>query len=522
MSTPPLSQSHQKLHVTTLNCWGLKYIAKYRRERLSEIGSRLASANPTPNIVGLQECWTSEDYQQIRKLTKHILPYGKFYHSGIFGGGLAILSKWPIEESNMVRYPLNGRPTAFFRGDWFVGKGVACAKIRFGKGRRGVVEVFCTHLHAPYEREPNDSYLCHRTAQAWEIARLMRDAVEKGHFALGLGDFNMIPDSLACRILTTHGRVKDTWRILHPDSSLSSAVDAPEKNRGKVMPSAGFNVTENGTTCDSVLNSWRWRKEDREKISKGETVTIDDTSDDPNGKRLDYIFFGAEEHSELEWQVEQTRVGFTERHAILGCSLSDHFSVEVTVRVSSHSAHMNGSTASIGSRHDERPVLASKENVPPNNSSLSIHQSARTSRKSVDTRSIRSSKEEPLRPISTSQISYLPSSTYREILNMISIYTLRERRQRRLRMAHFLAAVPISIGCFVAVFWSPHNYVSFILMLLSTFGLGTGVINGLIGGLFVGSELRALKEFEWEIRNALRATGEQYGAEESSLRDWYD
>lgn len=46
----------------------------------------------------------------------------------------------------MVGYPLNGRPTAFFRGDWFVGKGVACARIRFGEGHKDVLEVFCTHV----------------------------------------------------------------------------------------------------------------------------------------------------------------------------------------------------------------------------------------------------------------------------------------------------------------------------------------------------------------------------------------
>ncbi len=76
----------------------------------------------------------------------HIFPHGKFYHSGIFGGGLAILSKWPIEESSMVRYSLNGRPTAFFRGDWYVGKGVACARIRYGFGLKDVMEVFTTHV----------------------------------------------------------------------------------------------------------------------------------------------------------------------------------------------------------------------------------------------------------------------------------------------------------------------------------------------------------------------------------------
>jgi sphingomyelin phosphodiesterase 2 len=135
-----------EINVITLNCWGLKYLAKFRSERLTEIGKRIASADPQTHIVGLQECWTQEDYQSIRKQTKRILPYGKFYHSGIFGGGLAILSKWPIEESSMFRYPLNGRPTAFFRGDWFVGKGVASARIRFGPALKDVVEVFTTHV----------------------------------------------------------------------------------------------------------------------------------------------------------------------------------------------------------------------------------------------------------------------------------------------------------------------------------------------------------------------------------------
>jgi sphingomyelin phosphodiesterase 2 len=135
-----------EINVITLNCWGLKYLAKFGNERLVEIGKQIAAADPVPHVVGLQECWTQEDYQYIRKTTKHILPYAKFYHSGIFGGGLAILSKWPIEESSMFRYPLNGRPTAFFRGDWFVGKGVASARIRFGPGLKDVVEVFTTHV----------------------------------------------------------------------------------------------------------------------------------------------------------------------------------------------------------------------------------------------------------------------------------------------------------------------------------------------------------------------------------------
>lgn len=134
------------IRILSLNCWGLKYISRHRQARLSEIGVRIASQHPPPDVVGLQECWTQEDYQSIRQQTSRILPHGKFYHGGIFGAGLVILSRWPIEESSMHAYPLNGRPTAFFRGDWYVGKGVACAKLRYGSRAKDVAEVFCTHV----------------------------------------------------------------------------------------------------------------------------------------------------------------------------------------------------------------------------------------------------------------------------------------------------------------------------------------------------------------------------------------
>ncbi len=135
-----------EISVITLNCWGLLYLSKHRGQRLKAIGHQIANADPVPHIVALQECWTQEDYRSIRQETRFVLPFGKLYHSGAFGSGLVILSKWPIEESTMYQYPLNGRPTAFFRGDWYVGKGVACARIRYGVGQKQVIEVFNTHV----------------------------------------------------------------------------------------------------------------------------------------------------------------------------------------------------------------------------------------------------------------------------------------------------------------------------------------------------------------------------------------
>ncbi|KAA6413432.1 MAG: sphingomyelinase family [Lasallia pustulata] len=403
----------QTINVLTLNCWGLKFLATLRKERLSEIGRRIATADPVPEIVGLQECWTQEDYQSIRTQTRNLLPHGKFYHSGIFGGGLAILSRWPIEESSMVRYPLNGRPTAFFRGDWFVGKGVACARIRIGPATHDVAEVFTTHLHAPYEREPHDSYICHRTAQAWEIAKLMRGAAERGHLVIALGDFNMTPSSLAYRLITAHAPVSDAWRVLHPASSLGAWNDAAERSRRQPMPSAAHNLAENGTTRPRP------------------------------------------HPPSPHWRVRSAKVGMTAPHPALACSLSDHFSVEAVL-----------ARAPVPPGEKPRPV--SPGSPPP--------------------------PAPPLAP-----------DAYAAILAMVATYTLRERRQRRLRLAHFAASVLVSVGCLAGVWWVRGNAVAFGLMLVSTLGLGAGVVDGMIGGLFVGSELRALREFEWEIGESKKA-----------------
>jgi hypothetical protein len=135
-----------EITLLTLNCWGLLHISALRTPRLAEIGRQIAALHPTPHIVCLQECWVQDDYNAIRDATAAVLPHAKFYHSGAFGGGLAILSRWPIEQSCMFPYKLNGRPTAFWRGDWYVGKGVATASVRYGPGKKDVVEVFNTHV----------------------------------------------------------------------------------------------------------------------------------------------------------------------------------------------------------------------------------------------------------------------------------------------------------------------------------------------------------------------------------------
>lgn len=281
----------------------------------------------------------------------------------------------------------------------------------------------------------------------------MRAAAERGHLVIGMGDFNMVPLSLAHRIIETHSPVRDVWRILHPDSSHGAAKDKVEKLRGMPMPNAGFNISTNGTTCDSAFNSWRWNEAHKKRLKKGENVQIDPAVDDPNAKRLDYVFFSSARHHDretgeetAEWELKDANVGMTMRHPTLHCSLSDHFSVECTL-IREHKPH-------------------------------AAHASDVVNR-------------------------YLPIETYEEIIATLVKYMDRQRIQRKLRIGHFFFQLSFSIACLIGVWWSPHNYVSFILMLLSSVGLSVGVIDGLMGLLFGGSEMRALKEFEWEVKNAM-------------------
>lgn len=68
-----------------------------------------------------------------------------------------------------------------------------------------------------------------------------------------------------------------------------------------------------GVTCDSTLNSFRSPNLERE-------------TDDPNAKRIDYIFTS-------QTIVEETKVVFTERIPIHNINYSDHYGVSVSLQL---------------------------------------------------------------------------------------------------------------------------------------------------------------------------------------------
>jgi sphingomyelin phosphodiesterase 2 len=301
----------------------------------------------------------------------------------------------------------------------------------------------------------------------------------------------MVPMSLAHKLITTHAPVVDVWRLKHPDSSLGAAIDPVEQDRGLPVPSARLNLQANGATCDSILNTWRWDEKWQKDLDRGKKILVSEDVQDPKAKRLDYVFAGdgsnyaakrlGHQSTPHKWELADVRVGMVERHSTLLCSLSDHFSVEAT--------------------------LTRRLRDEPTNEDL-----FEVEKNPVESKGLEVSNQE-----------YLPTSVYDEIVKVIESYTLRERRQRRLRLSHFAVQILIAIACLAAVWFSPRNFVSFLLMLLSTLGLGAGIIDGLIGGLFVGSELRALKEFEWEIRSTRKAAEgaiEAWKEDDEAVVDW--
>jgi sphingomyelin phosphodiesterase 2 len=170
----------------------LKIISKKREIRLRALAETLSTCDY--DLICLQEVWVLADFQYIQTKVRHFLPYSHYFFAGFLGSGLAIYSKWPILSTSMIPYVLNGRPAAVWRGDWYAAKGAATVLIRHHTGM--MIEVFNTHVcipfkkcidqfHAPYGKG-EDTYMCHRIAQGWEIAKLMRGAVERGHFVIGV------------------------------------------------------------------------------------------------------------------------------------------------------------------------------------------------------------------------------------------------------------------------------------------------------------------------------------------------
>ncbi|BFZ58367.1 phospholipase C type enzyme [Savitreella phatthalungensis] len=463
-----LGMDGKDVTIVSLNCWGLKYVAQSTDERMSYIADYLRSREP--DIVCLQEIWQQRHWRLVAGKLRETHPYAKYFYSGIMGSGLAILSKYPITQTQMRPYTLNGRPQAFWRGDWYVGKGVASAVVDLPDGRQ--MQLFNTHMHAPYN-EKVDTYLCHRISQGWELRKILRASVMAGYITFVTGDFNSVPGSLVHRFLTTD--LSDTFLTLNPELPLFPPEANPQA--GIKAPTARELVDIYGCTCDvSPLNTWRRLQAPHMRA-----------------KRLDYIFH---DNQVLPLTCE---VILTDPIPGVGCSASDHFGLFCRYRINPMFGGALGSAARL--EHASDISSSSTLQVPASslfpNASAAVPSSAtpeKTPRPGLSTR----------RGTMRSVYRYRPTDErdFEEMEQHISWYVRRERRHSKLRMLHFWCSIACWAGAQCGSFYVRRGWPSFWLHLANAVNLITGLADGMLGSFFGWWELQSLREFSDEVRAA--------------------
>ncbi|CBQ73232.1 related to ISC1-Inositol phosphoSphingolipid phospholipase [Sporisorium reilianum SRZ2] len=351
---------HRQLSILSLNVWGLNYISKLRIPRIKAIATHLAAAStPHYDFVCLQEIWyESQDWRFLKHALAARYPHSKFFYSGAFGSGLAILSRWSIVETTTHPYSLNGQPIHVQQGDWFVGK--ACGSVTVDHPRLGLVDVWNTHFVAAGGEDGPEYKRSHRITQAYELATNCRNSASRGRHVVCVGDLNSTPPSIAIGLLRHIGGLYDSFLDSHPQLPEQAITLEPEEpltrdgSRGSRLssshrPDPHRAIQELGVTCDSPLNTWTAGKNLDERATRGA------------GKRLDYILFrgpvdqhpaaasaesapstaaplaySASSSSRGRLACKSSSVVLTDIVPGAQCSYSDHFGVESVFDILDH------------------------------------------------------------------------------------------------------------------------------------------------------------------------------------------
>ncbi|XP_030147787.4 sphingomyelin phosphodiesterase 2 isoform X1 [Taeniopygia guttata] len=194
-----------RLRIFDLNCWAIRYLSKRRQERVRLIGDTLRHEGF--DLVLLQEVWSEQDYSDLKEKLAGCYPFSHYFRSGVIGSGLCVFSRFPILDTLLYQYSLNGYPYMLQHGDWFCGKSVGLVIMKIS----GIIfNIYVTHLHAEYCRD-KDSYLPHRLVQAWELAQFIRHTSKAADVVLLGGDLNMHPEDVGIRLLRGWTGLRDAF-----------------------------------------------------------------------------------------------------------------------------------------------------------------------------------------------------------------------------------------------------------------------------------------------------------------------
>ncbi|XP_023170648.2 putative neutral sphingomyelinase [Drosophila hydei] len=193
-----------ELKILTLNIWGIPLVSSNRAPRIEAISKELSSGQY--DIVSLQEVWSQHDSEQLQQGTASVLPYSHYFHSGVMGAGLLVLSKYPILGTLFHAWSVNGYFHRIQHADWFGGKGVGLCRILI---KDQIVHLYNAHLHAEYDND-NDEYKTHRVIQAFDTAQFIEATRGTSVLQILAGDLNTQPQDIPYKVLLLTSKMTDS------------------------------------------------------------------------------------------------------------------------------------------------------------------------------------------------------------------------------------------------------------------------------------------------------------------------
>ena len=184
---------------------------------------------------------------------------------------------------------------------------------------------------------------------AWEFAKLARQAAGLGRYVICAGDFNSVPWTLPMHIIRDHAGLTDAWVTTHPDVPDPSPTNPPSPHDA---------IRVHGVTADSPLNSYSAGKR------------LEPLARKYQGKRLDYVFYRQPASTPASGRTPvlrpvDTRVVMTERVPGYPYSFSDHFGLEATFVIEAPQGEDPDIPAPATMRRESTFVVVSQANPEP-------------------------------------------------------------------------------------------------------------------------------------------------------------
>ncbi|KAF0694389.1 Aste57867_14729 [Aphanomyces stellatus] len=267
------------IRVLSLNVWGIP-VSPYVIERATAIGRMLEAKSDEFDIVTLQEVWHRREKNIILKAaTRAGYGYSHYFHPAVgfplpighdsFGTGLLILSKYRLSSAMYHPFLLTGRPYALHEADFIANKGVGLLRVHGPSGAQ-LADLYVTHLLANYNHlgkpGPGDTYLPHRTAQAYELACFIAET-SRNDLVIVAGDFNSPSDCLVLDVVRELVSMRDAFREhTNDDAGLTFGTDDNQFSHGdhpmrmdyilfRTAPTSSWQVTDSGVFKAFFTNS---------------------------------------------------------------------------------------------------------------------------------------------------------------------------------------------------------------------------------------------------------------------------